>query len=140
MKERILIVEDDPAMNLGMYHFLRSSGYEVKSCEDGTKALEIIESDKFDIAIIDLKLPGVDGLTLLKHIKSKSPQTGVIIITAFAEVKTAVQAIKDGAFDYIAKPFTNEELFLVIQRFSKFRSLEKEVRYLTELVKKKRGI
>ncbi|GAQ94578.1 DNA-binding transcriptional response regulator, NtrC family [Thermodesulfovibrio aggregans] len=139
MKERILIVEDDPAMNLGMYHFLRSSGYEVKSCEDGTKALEIIESDKFDIAIIDLKLPGVDGLTLLKHIKSKSPQTGVIIITAFAEVKTAVQAIKDGAFDYIAKPFTNEELFLVIQRFSKFRSLEKEVRYLTELVKKKEG-
>lgn len=139
MKEKILIVEDDPAMNLGMYHFLRSSGYEVKSCEDGTKAFEIIESDKFDIAIIDLKLPGVDGLTLLKHIKSKSPQTGVIIITAFAEVKTAVQAIKDGAFDYIAKPFTNEELFLVIERFSKFRSLEKEVRYLTELVKKKEG-
>jgi len=139
MKEKILIVEDDPAMNLGMNHFLNSCGYEVKSCEDGTKALTMIDSEKFDIAIVDLKLPGVDGLSLLKHIKNKLPQTGVIIITAFAEVKTAVQAIKDGAFDYIAKPFTNEELLLVIERFLKFRDLEKEVKHLSELVKKKEG-
>ncbi|GAB5047156.1 sigma-54-dependent transcriptional regulator [Thermodesulfovibrio sp. TK110] len=137
MKEKILIVEDDPAMNLGMNHFLRACGYEVKSCEDGNKALTILDSERFDIAIIDLKLPGVDGLTILKQIKNKTPQTGVIIITAFAEVKTAVTAIKDGAFDYIAKPFTNEELFLVIERFLKFRDLEKEVKHLTELVKRK---
>ncbi|ACI21996.1 MULTISPECIES: sigma-54-dependent transcriptional regulator [Thermodesulfovibrio] len=137
MKEKIIIVEDDPAMRLGMNHFLRAYGYEATSCDDGAKALSILDSEIFDIAIVDLKLPGVDGLTLLKHIKTISPQTGVIIITAFAEVKTAVQAIKDGAFDYIAKPFTNEELLLVIERFLKFRTLEKEVKYLSELVKKK---
>ncbi|MGB9822791.1 MULTISPECIES: sigma-54-dependent transcriptional regulator [Thermodesulfovibrio] len=139
MKEKILIVEDDPAMNLGMTYFLKSCGYEVKSCEDGRKALAILDSERFDIAIVDLKLPGVDGLSLLKHIKNKSSQTGVIIITAFAEIKTAVQAIKDGAFDYIAKPFTNEELFLVIERFLKFRDLEKKVKHLTEIVKRKEG-
>jgi len=137
MKEKIIIIEDDPAMRLGMDHFLRTCGYEATSCDDGAKALSILDSDFFDIAIVDLKLPGVDGLTLLKHIKTISPQTGVIIITAFAEVKTAVQAIKDGAFDYIAKPFTNEELLLVIERFLKFRTLEKEVKYLSELVKSK---
>lgn len=137
MKEKIFIVEDDPAMRVGMTHMLNASGYEVKSCEDGIKALSILQSEKFDIAIVDLKLPGVDGLTLLKHIKERAPQTGVIIVTAFAEVKTAVQAIKDGAFDYIAKPFSNEELLLIIERFLKFRNLEIEVKQLSELIKKK---
>lgn len=139
MKEKILIVEDDPAMRLGMNHFLGSCGYYIKSCDDGLKAMSILDSEFFDIAIVDLKLPGVDGLSLLKHIKNRYLQTGVIIITAFAEVKTAVQAIKDGAFDYIAKPFTNEELILVIERLLKFRNLEMEVQHLSEIVKKKEG-
>lgn len=136
MKEKILIVEDDPAMRIGMSHFLRSSGYSVKSVEDGLEALSLIDSEFFDIAIVDLKLPGIDGLSLLRHIKTNSPQTGVIMITAFAEVKTAVQAIKDGAFDYLAKPFSNEELLLVIERFLKFRSLETEVKHLKEIIRK----
>lgn len=139
MKEKILIVEDDLAMRIGMSHFLSSSGYTVKICDDGLKALSIIDSENFDIAIFDLKLPGMDGLSLLKNIKNKSPNTGVIIITAFAEVKTAVQAIKEGAFDYIAKPFSNEELLLTIERFLKFRNLELEVEYLRKSIGKKEG-
>ncbi len=137
MKEKILIVEDDPAMRLGMTHFLKSHGYEIKSCDNGTKALEIIENEIFDIAIFDLKLPGLDGITLLQKIKHKNPKTSVIIITAFAEVKTAVQAIKEGAFDYIAKPFSNEELLLIIERALKFRNLELEVEYLRKKVNQK---
>ena len=139
MKEKILIVEDDPAMRIGMNHFLSSSGYTVKISDDGLMALSIIENENFDIAIIDLKLPGIDGLSLLKHIKNKYPYTGVIIITAFAEVKTAVQAIKEGAFDYIAKPFSNEELLLTIERFLKFRKLEMEVEYLRKTITMKEG-
>ncbi len=136
MKEKILIVEDDPAMRLGMSHFLSACGYLVKAIEDGHEAKFVIDSESFDIAIIDLKLPGIDGLQLLKHIKSRLAQTGVIIITAFADVKTAVQAMKEGAFDYIAKPFSHEELQIVIERFLKFRSLEREVKHLSEIVKK----
>ncbi|GAB6182681.1 sigma-54-dependent transcriptional regulator [Thermodesulfovibrio hydrogeniphilus] len=139
MKEKILIVEDDPAMRLGMSHFLASSGYSVKTIEDGNKALSAIEQETFDIAIVDLKLPGVDGLNLLKHIKSIQPQTGVIMITAFADVKTAVQAMKDGAFDYIAKPFSNDELLMIIERFLHFRSLENKVKHLSEIVSKTEG-
>lgn len=137
MKEKILIVEDDPAMRLGMTHFLKSHGYEIKSCDNGIKALELIENEIFEIAIFDLKLPGIDGITLLQKIKHKNPNTSVIIITAFAEVKTAVQAIKEGAFDYLAKPFSNDELLLIIERALKFRNLEIEIEYLRKKVRQK---
>lgn len=137
MKEKILIVEDDPAMRLGMDHFLRMSGYQTTAVDNGLDALDLIRTEFFDLAIIDLRLPNVDGLTLLREIKGISPDTAVIIITAFAEVKTAVQAIKDGAFDYLSKPFTNEELMIVIERCLKFRRLELEVQYLKSSIAKR---
>jgi DNA-binding NtrC family response regulator len=127
MKSRILIIEDEPSMRLGMSHLLSSSGYAVKACEDGAEGISTIERERFDLVITDLKLPHYDGLTILHRIKNVSPDTGVIIMTAYAEVKTAVQAIKDGAFDYIAKPFSNEELLITVDRFLQFRSLEKEL-------------
>ncbi len=136
MKEKILIIEDDPAMRLGMSHFLSSSGFVVKECDNGARAIEILKEYDFDIVITDLRLPGKDGLLILKEIKSRHPHTGVIVITAFPEIKTAVQAIKDGAFDYIAKPFSNEELLFVVERFINFRRLEKEVQELKESIKK----
>lgn len=139
MKHRILIIEDEPTMRLGMSHFLSSSGYAVKTSEDGLKGLSTIESERFDIVITDLRLPGYDGLSLLKKIKSDRPDTGVIIMTAYADVKTAVQAIKDGAFDYIAKPFSNDELLITIERFLKFRNLEMEVNRLKESVSGRTG-
>lgn len=135
MKEKILIIEDDPAMRLGMSHFLRSSGYSVEETGSSDRAIDILQKNFFDLIITDLRLPGRDGLSLLKEVKTKTPDTGVIIITAFADIKTAVQAIKDGAFDYIAKPFSNEELLLVIERFFNFRRLEKEVIRLRESIK-----
>jgi len=139
MKNRILIIEDEPTMRLGMSHFLTASGYSVTTCEDGEEGMAEIEAGRFDLVITDLKLPRHDGLTILNRIKTLSPATGVIIITAYAEVKTAVQAIKDGAFDYIAKPFSNEELLLTIERFLKFRNLEIELDNLKESVRKKAG-
>lgn len=131
---RILIIEDEPAMRLGMRHFLSSSGFTVKSCEDGAEGISAIEKEKFDLVITDLKLPKCDGLTILKHVKTTTPETAVIIMTAYADVKTAVQAIKDGAFDYIAKPFSNEELLIIIERFLKLRDLETELSRLKESV------
>lgn len=139
MKPKILIIEDEPTMRIGMTHLLSSSGYHVKSCKDGEEGIATIEREAFDLVITDMRLPGFDGLSVLKRVKALSPSTGVIIITAYAEVKTAVQAIKDGAFDYVSKPFSNDELLILIERFLRFRNLEAELHKLKETVTGKKG-
>jgi DNA-binding NtrC family response regulator len=139
MKNTILIIEDEPSMRLGMSHFLSSSGYSVKTCEDGAEGISAIEKETYDVVITDLKLPHYDGLTILSRTRSVAPHTGVIIVTAYADVKTAVQAIKDGAFDYIAKPFSNEELLITITRFLEFRKLERELHRLRSSLSEKSG-
>ena len=139
MKNTILIIEDEPSMRLGMSHFLSSSGYAVKTCEDGAQGISAIEKESFDLVITDLRLPHSDGFKILNRIRSVSPDTGVIIMTAYAEVKSAVQAIKNGAFDYISKPFSNEELMITIERFLKFRNLERELHHLRSSFSEKTG-
>lgn len=137
MKRTIHIVEDDPIMRLGMNHFLKSQGYVVSQSSDGASALRMIEKERFDLIITDLKLPEYDGIEVLKKVKAVSEDIGVIIITAYAEIKSAVQAIKEGAFDYLAKPFSNEELLLAVERFFKFQNLENEVIHLRQTLKQK---
>ncbi len=127
MKNRILIIEDEPTMRLGIGHFLTTLGYSVTLAEDGAKGMSLIEKDSFDLVVSDLRLPFRDGLEILKRTKLICPDTGVILMTAYADVKTAVQAIKDGAFDYLSKPFSNDEFIITIERFLKFRNLEKEL-------------
>ncbi len=139
MKGKILVIEDEPTMRLGMSHFLSSSGYQVESCQDGEEGLSLIKNSSFDLVLSDLRLPKLDGLSILQHTNRISPGTGVIIITAYAEIKTAVQAIKDGAFDYLAKPFSNEELLIAIERFLKFRSMEVELNELRRSAKEAKG-
>ncbi|QER41902.1 sigma-54-dependent Fis family transcriptional regulator [Thermodesulfobacterium sp. TA1] len=137
MKGRILIVDDEPIILFGLSHYLKDQGFEVETCETGTEVLKKLEAQRFDLCIVDLKLPDIDGLTLLRKIKTQDQQVGVIMITAFAEIKSAVQAIKEGAFDYLAKPFTNEELMIAIEKFFEFKTLRKEVDELREKLKEK---
>ncbi len=137
--KRILVIEDEPSMRLGISHLLTSSGYSVETCDDGPSGMTAAEQGIFDVVITDLKLPHGDGLTVLKHVRAVSPETGVIITTGYADVKTAVQAIKDGAFDYIAKPFSTEELLITIDRFLKFRSIETELRRLKSSIEESSG-
>jgi DNA-binding NtrC family response regulator len=139
MKKNILIVEDDPTMLLGMSHFLKSHGYEVSVGADGEEGCNALGRSRFDLIITDLRLPHRDGFAILGRAKEVSPNTGVIIITGHAEIKSSVQAIKMGAFDYIAKPFSNDELLLALERYFKFRSLEDEVSYLRETLREKAG-
>jgi len=135
VKKRILIIEDDPIIRLGMEHFLASEGYSVSLRTNGKEGMDAIDKDSFDLVITDFRLPCRDGFEVLKKVKADYPKTGVIIITGYAEIKDAVQAIKDGAFDYIAKPFSNEELLIAIERFFKFQKLEDEVIYLKETLR-----
>jgi DNA-binding NtrC family response regulator len=120
-----------------MDHFLVSEGYTISLCTDGNEGIRAVEKGRFGLVITDLKLPGKDGFSILSRVKEVSPSTGVIIITGYTDVKDAVQAMKEGAFDYIGKPFSNDELLIAIERFFKYRKLEDEVAYLRETLKEK---
>lgn len=129
---KVLVVDDELILRTALKGALSSQGYEVKVCETGKKALQLLKNEFFDIALVDVRLPDIDGLELLQEIRKISPETGVIIITAYADVRSAVKAIKDGAFDYLSKPFQEEELFITIEKFLRFRNLERELKSLKE--------
>ncbi|OQX18370.1 MAG: two-component system response regulator [Desulfobulbaceae bacterium A2] len=137
MKRRILLVEDEPSMRLGVSHALSVSGYGVTACEDGLKGLQALREHSFDLIITDLRLPGCSGLEILAAAREYCPETGVIIITAFPEVHTAVSAIKEGAFDYLSKPFSHEALLIVIERYFSYREIQLENHRLRETIRAK---
>ncbi|TAN45157.1 MAG: sigma-54-dependent Fis family transcriptional regulator [Nitrospirae bacterium] len=131
----ILIIEDERSLRLGLVHALKTAGYAVKSAERGEEGLKLAKTESFDAVVTDLRLPDTDGLDILKSLRNISPDTGVIIMTAFAEIKTAVEAMREGAYDYISKPFDPDELLMVIERFIKHRELESENIRLKETVR-----
>lgn len=130
MKKTILLIEDEPTIRLGLQHFLASQGFTVTVCADGEEGCSAIETSTFDLIITDLRLPKKNGFEVLARARTVSPASGVVMMTAFADVKDAVQAIKEGAFDYVAKPFSNDELMVLLDRFFAFRKLESEVQQL----------
>jgi DNA-binding NtrC family response regulator len=133
-KKSILIVDDEESVRDSLYNWFIEDGYQVECAENAKKALTILEADSYDIILADIKMPGMDGLELLKRIKSLRPESIVIIITAFATVDTAVQALKDGAFDYVTKPFDPDDLSHLIRNASKQISLAEENEILKENV------
>ena len=123
---RILIVDDEQSMRELLSIMLRKEGYEVVTADNGEKALKAVQNDIFDLVITDLKMPQMDGMTLLKAVKESSPDTIVIIITAFGTTEGAEKARLLGAYDYIGKPFNNDEIKLVIQNALEKGHLRKE--------------
>jgi DNA-binding response OmpR family regulator len=111
----ILIVEDEAIMRDSLKDWLTNGGYQVETAEDGSKALETIKEKDFDVVILDLRLPGKNGIEVLKEVKEKKPQIKGIIMTAFPSVQTTVEAMKAGAIDYLSKPFDLNELEKLIQ-------------------------
>ena len=111
----ILIVEDETVMRESLRDWLTDAGYQVETAEEGEAALKTVAEQDFGIAILDLRLPGKDGLEVLKEAREKNPQLKGIIITAYPSVQTAVEAIKEGAIDYLSKPFDLNELEKLIR-------------------------
>jgi two-component system response regulator HydG len=134
---RILIVDDEPLMRLSMVDALEAVGYDVQAAASGTEGIEAIRLRDFDLVITDLRLPGADGLSVLKATKEKAPQTDVVMITAHGSVETAVGAMKLGAFDYITKPFQMDELLLIVERAGKVVALRRENQDLKETLEDK---
>ena len=111
----LLIVDDEQSMRDFLAIMLKKEGYEVDTVEDGDEAIKAIEEDIYDLVITDIKMPGRSGLEVLHHVKQISPGTLVIVITAFSSTEDAVSAMKQGALDYITKPFEIEKIKLVIK-------------------------
>ncbi len=133
-KISILIVDDEESVRDSLYNWFIEDGYRVECAEDAKKALSVLESESYDIILADIKMPGMDGLEMLKRIKALRKESIVIIMTAFATVDTAVQALKDGAFDYVTKPFDPDDLSHLIRNASKQISLTEENKILKEKV------
>jgi two-component system response regulator AtoC len=130
MKPSILIVDDDGVMQETLSGVLRKRGYETFSVGSGNEALSMIKKNIIDLILLDMKLPDIDGLEVLKKIKEFDTEILVIMMTAFSDVQTAVSAMKSGAYDYINKPFELDELKLLIEKGLETKSLINEVRRL----------
>ncbi len=125
-KNSILIVDDEASVRDSLYNWFLEDGFEVSCAENASKALSMLDNQKFDIILADIKMPGMDGLEMLRRIKQILPDAIVIVITAFATVDTAVQALKDGAFDYVTKPFDPDDLSHLIRNALKQINLSSE--------------
>ncbi len=130
MKPRLLVLDDEQRMVDILAMVLRREGYEVRSCIRPSEALDILRAEPFDLLITDLKMPDMDGLTVLQRAKTIDAELPVILLTAHATVATAVAAIREGAFDYVEKPFDNDELKVLVQRALDVTRLARENRYL----------
>jgi two-component system, NtrC family, response regulator AtoC len=131
---KILIVDDEPLMRLSMEDALEGVGCEVAAAATGTEGVHVLEKRQFDLVITDLRLPGADGLAILKACKERNPNTEVIMITAHGSVDTAVGAMKLGAYDYITKPFQMDELLLIVERVGRVLGLRRENVELKEVL------
>ena len=128
--KRILIVDDDKDLRFNLSCILKEEGHEVIAASDGKQALNAIAENVPDLVLLDVRLPGIDGVELLEEMKKIEKNLPIIMLTAYSDVKSAVKAMKLGAFDYITKPFDNEELILVIKKALHTQSLSREVEYL----------
>lgn len=130
----ILIVDDEESVRDSLYDWFIDDGYDVDCAADGKEALKKLESKEFDIVLADIKMPGMDGMELHKRIKTLAKEPVFIIMTAFASVDTAVQALKNGAFDYVTKPFDPDDLSHLIRNAAKQVTLQAENETLREKI------
>ncbi len=130
MTESILLIEDDPSgRELGLFN-LRKAGYRVEAAEDGALGLQRFDPARHDLVVTDVKMPGVSGMEVLERIRKRSPDTPVIVITAYGDVELAVTAMQAGAADFIGKPFNRDHLLLAVDKALEGRRLRREVESL----------
>lgn len=123
---RILLVEDEKINRITLQKLLEHAGHEVTAVETGTKGMLAVQNENWEVVLTDLRLPGADGLEILDRVKQISPNTQVLLMTAYASVENAISALKKGAFDYLTKPFDPEELFHHLERIQAIFDLNAE--------------
>ena len=131
----VLVVDDEPAHRLMVRAVLEDEGWRVAEASSGEQALKVLSEEDPHAALVDMRMPGMDGLELLREIKARRPELPVVLLTAFGSVGSAVEAMKKGAFDYLTKPADNEELKAVLEKCFEFRRLLDENARLKEQVR-----
>ncbi len=136
---QILVVEDDESLRRVTQARLERAGYHTSAASDAAQAIDFLRQQPHDLVISDLNLPDMSGMDLLKQVRAEFPETTAVIVTAFATVETAVEAIKCGAYDYLTKPVHPDELISLVARVLEHRQLVEEVRVLRTTVDRKYG-
>jgi two-component system NtrC family response regulator len=137
---RILLADDERAIAVTLADDLGRAGHQVRVASDGQQALAALAEGPFDVLVTDIRMPGVTGIELLKHVKAHTPATEVVIITGYGTIESAVDAIKKGAFEYILKPFDNEEILVALRKIEELRRLRAENARLREALGQEQGL
>jgi two-component system, NtrC family, response regulator PilR len=135
IKDKILVADDEQSMREFLDIMLKKEGYKVSLASNGEEVVKLIDNDLFDLVLLDIRMPKLDGISALKKIKAIAPETIVIMITAYASADTAIKAMKEGAYDYITKPFKIEEIKLIIKNALEKKNLQKENILLKQVVR-----
>jgi len=120
---RVLVVDDEHSIRLALYQLLDEEGFQVDTASSGIEAIELMTQDAFEVVLLDIMMPGISGLEVLKRLLADYPDTVVIMVTANADIGTATNAIKDGAYDYLIKPFALDDVLQSVARGIEKRSL-----------------
>lgn len=132
---KILVVDDEPDMLKLIERILvGKGGYSVITCSDPFSAIDILHNEKFHLIVVDLKMPGMDGISFIQEARTIQPDVEALVITAYGTIETAVEAVKKGAFDYITKPFKKERLLLAVSKALEWRRIIVENRALREII------
>ena len=123
---RVLVVDDDSGMRVMLADHLASMALSVSSARSGDDALELFHSQAFDIVITDLVMPGVDGMAVLQAARESNPGTHVVVMTGYSSLKTAIDSVRSGAFDYLTKPFELVQIDIIVNRILENRRLRAE--------------
>jgi len=134
--ERILIVDDEKSMCQFLSIMLRKEGYQITAVNSGKKALEAIVSTRFDVVLTDIRMTGMDGIEVLREIKKIDPTIPVVIMTAYASQKTAIEAVNQGAFHYLIKHAKNDEIKMVVRNALDMKRVRQENQLLRKQLKK----
>ncbi len=136
-KTKILIIDDELIMRESLAGWLQRDGYDIETVAGGEEALALLRQTRFDILLVDIKMEGMSGLDVLKHVKENDPDVAVVMITAYGSIATAIDAMKNGAYDYLLKPFDPSELGVLIDKIMASQAQAMENLYLKEQYKER---
>ncbi|MGB2770121.1 MAG: response regulator [Candidatus Zixiibacteriota bacterium] len=134
MSERILVVDDELFVRELLLEFLSSEGYEVSLADSGEKAVKLMQSEPADVVLVDLKMPGIDGIETLRQIKKTAPNTLSIVMTGYPTIDSSIEALRCGAYDYVVKPFKLNNLKSSIEKALEEHKLKDQTTRLKERI------